>query len=217
MKEEIQSKIDDIKGIIAVLPTNNKDNREKKIKFIEEEERKALALLSEVESEINARTDKMDLIKENLDLKELEEELKKCSILNEWTTYNNSYEKMHLDYYLYQLHRYYRNDLVNTNDCIRKILEAFKTVGIELTLEDFSLHPYVTEYIVAIQNNSTEEELSAKFESLYWKLPELLKAIEVNFKFIYLKYEKRIDKYFETRHKEFLENHTDKELKERKK
>ena len=217
MKEEIQSKIDDIKGIIAVLPTNNKENREKKSKFIEEEEAKALMLLNEVENEINTRNDKMDALKENNDLKELEEELKKCSILNEWTTYNTSFEKMHLDYYLYQLHRYYRNDLVNTNDCIRKILEAFKNVGINLTLEDFSLHPYVTEYITAIQNNSSEEELSAKFESLYWKLPELLKAIEVNFKYIYLKHEKEIDKYFEARHKEFLENHTDNELKERKK
>ena len=67
-----------------------------------------------------------------------------------------------------------------------------------------------------IQNNTDEEQLKDTFEPLYWKLPELIKAIEINFKSIYLKYEKKIDKYFETKHKEYLSKHTDKELIDKK-
>ena len=203
MKDQVQNQIADVENIISVLPTNNKENREKKRKYIEEEQKKALILLKATEDEIKKRIGKLESLKENKEIDELEEELKKCSIINEWSIYNTSFEKMHLDYYLYQLHRYYKNDLVNTNDCIRKILEAFKNVGIELTKEDFNIHPYVAEYVSLIQNNATEEELSAKFEPLYWRLPELLQTIEINFKYIYLRYEKKIDKYYETRHKEF--------------
>lgn len=217
MEQKIQSQLDNIRNIVSVLPTNNKENREKKARFIEEEEMKLLAILSEVEKELKKRIGKLEALTEDTSLSELAEELKKCSILNEWNKYNTSYEKIHLDYYLYQLHRYYRNDLVNTNDCIRRIIKAFSDVGIELTKEDFNIHPYVAEYVGYIQANMSEEELNAKFEPLYWKLPDLIKTIEINFKYIYLKYEKKIDKYFENRHNEFLKTHTDKELIDRKK
>ena len=212
MKEKIQNQIDDVRNIVSVLPTNNKENREKKFRYLEEEEMKTLSLLSEIEKELKTRVAKLESLQEDKKIGELEKELKKCSILHEWSNYNTSYEKMHLDYYLYQLHRYYRNDLVNTNDCIRKIIKSFKDVGIELTSEDFSIHPYVSEYVGYIQSGMSEEELNSKFEPLYWKLPDLIKTIEINFKYIFLKYEKKIDKYFETRHKEFLDNHSDKEL-----
>ncbi len=184
MEQKIQSQLDNIRNIVSVLPTNNKENREKKARFIEEEEMKLLAILSEVEKELKKRIGRLEALTEDTSLSELAEELKKCSILNEWNKYNTSYEKIHLDYYLYQLHRYYRNDLVNTNDCIRRIIKAFSDVGIELTKEDFNIHPYVAEYVGYIQANMSEEELNAKFEPLYWKLPDLIKTIEINFKYI---------------------------------
>ena len=216
MKDQIQNQLDDIRNIVSVLPTNNKENREKKAKYLDEEETKLILLLSEIERELKTRIGKLESLKENAEINELEDELKKCSILHEWSKYNTSYEKMHLDYYLYQLHRYYRNDLVNTNECIRKIIEAFKNVGILLTSDDFDIHPYVAEYVSMIQAGMSEEELSAAFEPLYWKLPDLIKTIEINFKYIYLRYEKKIDKYFEQRHAKFLAEHTDKEVMDRK-
>ena len=216
MLENLQNQLDETVNIIDTLPENTKDNRQKKLKYIAEEEMKSLALLTAINNELKYRTAKFSFLKENKALEELQKELDKCTIIDEWSNYNTSYEKLHLDYYLYQLHRYYKNDLENVNDCIRQILDIFKGVGINLTQEDFDYHPYVSKYITMIQNNTDEEQLKDTFEPLYWKLPELIKAIEINFKSIYLKYEKKIDKYFENKHKEYLSKHTDKELIDKK-
>ena len=67
-----------------------------------------------------------------------------------------------------------------------------------------------------IQNHYSEEDLHNAFEPLYWKLPELINAIEVNFKSIYLKNQKKIDKYYETKHKEYLKHHSDDDMRARK-
>ena len=45
------------------------------------------------------------------------------------------------------------------------------------------------------------------FEELYWKYPDIIKVLEINFKSIYIRYEKKIEKYyidkFETIHINF--------------
>ena len=216
MIEKLQKQIDDAKKIIEVLPVNNKENRSKKNAYIMEEEMKSMALLTAITKELQLRTNKFKFLTENKNLVNLEKELEKCNILDEWSTYNNSYEKTHLDYYLYQLHRFYKKDLVEVNNCIRKIIEIFNSVGIEITEEDLNYHPYVKEYVMMIQNEFGEDELSKKFEQYYWKLPELITAIELNFKSIFLKNEKKIDKYYELKHKKYLEHHSDSELLSRK-
>ena len=43
---------------------------------------------------------------------------------------------------------------------------------------------------------------------------DIIKIIELNFKSIYLKYEKKIVKYYVARHEEFLKSHTDEEIHE---
>ena len=63
-----------------------------------------------------------------------------------------------------------------------------------------------------ILNNASQEELQKVFEELYWKNANIIKLIELNFKSIYLRKEKLINKYYETRHKEFLNKHKDEEL-----
>ena len=54
--------------------------------------------------------------------------------------------------------------------------------------------------------------MSTYFEEIYWKNPDIINIIEINFKNIYLKNEKKIDKYYETRHQAFLKNHKDEEI-----
>ena len=144
MIEELEKKYDDFKNIVDILPVNNKDNRKKKMDHILEEENNTNSMIDVVKQEIKDRISKFDSLVENPDIKVVEEELSKCNIINEWNTYNTSYEKMHLDYYLYQLHRYYKEDLASVNNCIKKILEAFNKVGISVQKNDFEFNTYVS-------------------------------------------------------------------------
>ena len=216
MLDKLQKQIDDAKKIIEVLPENNKENRSKKNDYLMEEEMKSLGLLTAITKELQLRGSKYDSLVANKNLDTLKLELDKCNVMEDWNTYNNAYEKTHLDYYLYQLHRYQQKDLSEVNHCITQIIDIFKSVGINITATDLNYHPYITKYITMIQNNYSDEELTKVFEQFYWKLPEIIKAIELNFKSIFLKNEKKIDKYYEEKHKKYLEHHTDGELIARK-
>ena len=212
MRESLQNKYDEFKGVLDVLPTNTKSNTKKKLDYILLEETNSRELLDNVKGEIDRRLAPFDNLKENHNISSLESELEKCNIVNEWNDYNTSYEKMHLDYYLYQLNRYYKEDLVSVNNCIKKIIESFKKVNISLSKDDFDFNNYCSLYISKILDNASDEELTQTFEEIYWKFPNLIKTIEVNFKSIYLRNEKKINKYYEDRHKEFLQSHKDEEL-----
>ena len=212
MIEELEKKYEEFKGIIDVLPVNNKENRKKKDNCIEDEKNASNEMLELVKQEINERIAKFADLKENPDINKTASELEKCSIINEWNVYNTSYEKMHLDYYLYQLSKYYKEDLTSVNKCIKKILDAFSKVGIQILKSDFEFNTYVTSYMEKVINNVNEEELAIYFEEIYWKFPDIIKTIEISFKSIYLKYEKKIDKYYLDRHNDFLKKHNDSEI-----
>lgn len=212
MREKLASKYDEFKGVLDVLPVNTKSNQKKKLDYITEEENSTNELLKQIENEFNNRLAIFDTLKENPNIAKLEAELEKCNIVNEWNNYNTAYEKMHLDYYLYQLHRYYKEDLASVNNCIKKIFQSFQKVEITLTKNDFDFNNNVALYIDKIISGATDEELKQLFEEIYWKFPEIVKTIEINFKSIYLRNEKKINKYYEDRHKEFLKSHKDEEV-----
>ena len=212
MIEELTTKYEEFKGVIDILPVNTKYNRKRKVDYIMEEINNDTKRLQQVKTEIEKRIRQFDTLKVNDKIEKLENQLEKCNIANEWNLYNTSYEKMHLDYYLYQLHRYYKEDLVSVNACIKKIIESFKKVEIILTKDDFKFNDYAASYMEKILSNVSDQELSTYFEEIYWKNPDIINIIEINFKNIYLKNEKKIDKYYETRHQAFLKNHKDEEI-----
>ncbi len=212
MIDELNSKYTEFKNVIDILPVNTKYNRKRKLDCILDEEKNDNERLSIVRQEIENRLSKFNNLKANDKIEELEKQLEKCNIINEWNNYNTAYEKMHLDYYLYQLHRYYKEDLESVNACIKKILDSFKKVEIVLTKEDFDFNNYARDYMEKILSNASNEELKLCFEELYWKNSDIIRTIEINFKSIYLRNEKKINKYYETRHLEFLKNHKDSEI-----
>ncbi len=214
MIDELNNKYLEFKNVIDILPVNTKYNRKRKIDCILDEEKNDNERLNLVTAEIESRISKFNELHVNTMVNQLEQELEKCNIANEWNKFNTSYEKMHLDYYLYQLSRYYKEDLASVNACIKKIVESFKKVEIILTKEDFNFNNYVSQYMEKLLNNATDEELKELFEEIYWKNSDIIKIMEANFKNLYLKNEKKIDKYYETRHEEYLKNHKDEELYE---
>ena len=194
MIEELEAKYEEYRGVIEVLPVNTKYNRKRKLEYLDERIDEDQKLIEKINKEIDTRLEELNGLVVNDKIQKLTEELEKCNIVNEWNPYNTAYEKMHLDYYLYQLHRYYKEDLDGLNECIKRILESFKKVEIELTSAEFNFNADVKEYIEMILSNHKPEEIKECFERVYWKNSDIVKILELNFESIYLKYEKKINK-----------------------
>ena len=212
MRDNLEEYYTEFKKTFEVLPTNNKANRQKKLDYLLDEEKNTNSKIKIVLDEIKFRLSPFDSLCENEDIKKVSDKLATCNVTNEWNPYNTSYEKMHLDFYLYQLERYSKEDLVSVNDCLKKIVASFEKVGVVLTKEDFNFNNYAADYMELILNKSHEEGLKNLFEDIYWRFPELIKTIGANFKSIYLRYEKKIDKYYKLRNEEFLKTYNEQDI-----
>ncbi len=211
MKDALIEKYDEFKNVLDVMPTNNKENKQKKYEFIKEEENFNEKFLKLVNEEIELRKSRINNLVVNEVISEKENELNGLTSLL-WNEYNTSYEKLELDYYLYKLTNY-KDNLSRVNECIRKIIDNFNHVGIEITSKMFNYNRYVREYIDTVLTTTDEELLKTKFEELYWKYPELIKTLEISFKGIYLKNQKTIDKFYDDKYAAFLANNNVKEIK----
>ena len=213
--EKLEEQIDKSRSLFDTLPENTIANRKKKVTFLKDEIEKYRNDSIDLFKEMHERFDKIDSIKENAEIAELKKEEEKFSLFKEWNIYNTPYEKMHLDYYLYQLHRYYKEDLEGANACLYSLMEAFKNVGIELTEVDFNYHSYASEYIKTILNHKDDtKKIHEVFESIYWKCPEIIRVLESNFKSIYFRNIKKIERYFEERKNDILGKFTIDEINE---
>lgn len=212
MIEELEKEYDGLKDVIEILPIKTKDAKSRKQKLLDEEKEKDKKRISNIKREIEKRLQVFNNLHINPDIENLKKEKETCNIMNEWNEYNTSYEKMHLDYYLYQLHRYYKEDLKSVNECLNRLIETFKRVDITLSKEDFDFNEYAQDYMDKVIMGASKEELKVLFESYYWKNPDFIKILEANFKSIYYRYEKQINKFYDLRHQEFLSKHKDNEI-----
>jgi len=204
--KKMNEQIEVDKEILSVLPKNNKKNLITYKDKAAEIKRRYDTYLNEINMEIKRRVIKITSIAPNPKIEETAkeiEEMKDIRILNENIT---SFEKMELDEILFVLKRFYKNNLELVNESIVQCLERFKKVGIKLKASDFNYSIYTKEYMKVFFNelkkgdiNSTE--VKENFEQIYWKCSDIIMQIELNFRSIYLKNEKEIDKYFENEKK----------------
>ena len=159
MKEAfLIEKYEEFKNVLDVMPTNNKENRKKKSEYISSEELFNNKLLDLINKEIERRKTVISSVSENEVIQEKETELNNLinTLINE---YNTSYEKLELDYYLSKMISY-KDDLPKVNDCIRKLINNFKNVGVEITSSMFDYNDNVKLYIEELLNNSDEKILN---------------------------------------------------------
>lgn len=205
------------KELLSVLPRNNIKNSkvyyEKAIKIREE----ALEYKEKLLLEINKRVKKIES-KEEISNK-YEEELKKYKentrILNE---YNSCYEKSYLDIILKNISKYYKNNLYKVNYDIYLALKAFKTVGVELSASDFIFGKEGNEYMMVFfeENDINSDKLKESFNKLYWKSPDFILYICINFKHLYYKNIKKFSKYYSSKKQEIYDGEIDGYIKEYK-
>ncbi len=115
MIQDIQDEIKLIKDNINTLPKNNKANIQKFKDYIDDIKDKYNSHFKNVTNEIISRYNKftvmetIELTKESLDYE----------FLNLVDSNTNSYEKMELDYKIYKLKYFYKDNLKEINDLIR--------------------------------------------------------------------------------------------------
>ena len=206
---KLNNQIEVDKEILSVLPVNNKKNlKEYKLKC-EEIKKNYENYLENINSEIKRKAVKIKSIPPNSNIDELYKQIKnmeKIKLLNKNIT---SFEKMDLDELLFVLKRFYKNNLELINENIEKCLEKFKSVGIELKEEDFNYSLYTREYMKVLldeikNDNINSTRVKENFEQIYWKCPEIITHIELNIRSLYLKNEKKINKYFQDIRKDVL-------------
>ena len=197
-KDKLVKQIDVDKEVLSILPKNNKKNlnayKDKcnEIKLTYENDLLNLVL------EIKSRSIKFESLKENPQIEEYEDELAKYNRLRVLNHYVTSFEKMELDQLLYVLRKFYDNNLDSIENSIISCLNKFKEVGIILTSNDFDYSSYTKEYMDALLKSQKDPSINLKetFENIYWKCPDIILHIEQNFRSIYLRHTKEIDKYY---------------------
>lgn len=209
---KLLEKIESDKEILSAMPKNNKKNIAKYVQTIKDLKEEYKSAQIEVWDEMQKRYNKIISVKENKKIEIQKSEMQELeNLLEIIDTTKTSYEKMGLDKRIYKLGKFYKENLESINTEILACINKFKEVGVELTQEDFNYSIYVNEYMGVFfkeitNENINSDEVKEKFEEIYWKCPDLIIHIELNFRYLYALNKKAVDKYYDKRKEELLKN-----------
>lgn len=212
--KEVNEQIEASKEILATFPRNNAKNIKACIAQIQDYQKKFIEVKETLIQEMEKRIGKLEEIKKAEEIVKLEEEVinkeKELHVINNFQT---SYEKMNLDKILFSLNIFYKKNLEVVNEAILKAIEKFKEVGVVLMPKDFTYSKYVNEYMQVFfqekeKGNVNSDRIKSEFEKIYWKCPDIIIHIRLNIFYLYKENEKNIDKYYERRQEEILQNST---------
>lgn len=198
MLNEYKDKIELQKEVLAALPRNNNKNNKLYKAKVEEMLKEYQVDKEVVEEEITKRRNRYLSLEydKNIDniTNKINELLPQLPLLNK---YNSSYEKSNLDIILYELGHFYKTDLDKVNTDIKKAIDIFSLVGIPLSIEDFNYSYYSGIYMKKFLSNQDNDILKTDFEEIYWKCPDIITHITLNFKYLYYKNKKKFDIYYD--------------------
>ena len=178
------NKLQAYKDMLASLPQNNIKNKKiyhENIKSIYDKE---IIVLNDIHDEIKKRITSYLNVKENTEITTLNKninDIKQNLIIT--NNYASSYEKSGLDILLYNLTHYYKTDLSDIFETIEKVNDIFKSVNIILTAKDFNYSYYSNVFMNIYLNNKSS--LEEKFDELYWKCPDIITHLALNYKYLY--------------------------------
>lgn len=219
--DEFVSDVNLKKEILETMPKNNVRDLKAYISKLQENLSIAQEEQAALEDEIKKRYKKIRGPKISDELKNMMQRLENSEgvlyLLNEMDT---SYEKMNLDKALFNLNHYYSKNLEMVNDTILYCIKKFEEVGVKLELKDFNYSEYVKEYLKVFfaemeKGTINSNKIKNKFDEIYWKCPNLIIHIVLNIKYLYLRKEKEIDKYFKNQKTNLIKNFTAKDIIER--
>jgi len=209
--EKIESQIATDREVITVSPRNGIKAIKTLVKTIEDTTKKYQAVNEKLLNDITSRYDELVAVEENDELPKLEQEILKLDVAIKNTDTRSSYEKMRLDKIVYNVNGYYKSNLERLNKELIDCVKQFESVGIIITAKDFNISEYAQEYMAVLLHEAcngqiNSERIKETFEKVYWKCSEVVTHLYVNIRYIYDKYENEIDKFYENKMEEILQN-----------
>lgn len=205
MFDKLEKDINLTEEVLNGLPINNDKNKRKFIDEIDTEISNYQKRLDEIVLECKRRLSSFD----NISYEEVSDNKKTISTLKNILKYTNnlstSYEKLDLDKIIYQLSHFQDDDLINNNRKILMAINTFKASSIVLTHKDFNYTNFVYEYMeMFFDGDLTISRIKDVFDNIYWRCPNIMLQIELNFRYLYIKNKKKMDAYFDSFSKRVL-------------
>ena len=195
MLNEYKDKIELQKEVLAALPRNNNKNNKLYKAKVEEMLKEYRVDKEVVEEEITKRRNRYLSLEYDKNIDNITNKINELlPLLNK---YNSSYEKSNLDIILYELGHFYKNDLDKVNTDIKKAIDIFSLVGVPLSEDNFNYSYYSSIYMKKFLSNQDNDILKTDFEEIYWKCPDIITHITLNFKYLYYKNKKKFDIYYD--------------------
>lgn len=200
IKEDIELK----RGVLKKSPLKTKKDQKKYIELLDEYSIRYNSYLKNVDKYIQSKAKSLtfnDIKVDNFNIEEVNERISSLNnVAKILYPYNTYYEKLGFDVLLYNLENFSSFDFVKVNETIKEISDIFKKINVELTEDDFKITPYVHEYMKAFYIESANVNpnyfsLQNVFERIYWKVPNLIKHIVLNFRMIMTDNKDTFNKY----------------------
>ena len=192
MIDKLNEDIAKINSNLDILPKKTKKNIEKYESYLDSSIEKYEYLLNKVKEEIELRSSNVKNRYSNLTYEEIDTTIDYDSIkLSDYRA--RSSEKLNLENLFYKL-EHSSNNLDDINNTLMTLISNFRDAGIGLTEQDFTITKFVHEYIKALL--SSRDNIQDVFNDIYWKDSDILKHIELNFRYLYHKNEKYLNDYF---------------------
>ena len=193
----ITNDIEAKKTLLSSMPINNKTNvkkyNEKIASIYENYEYYKDSVLKYLKAKSESFECEDDTTNTEELMKQFEEYKHMKFILNPMNSFK---EKMGLDDLLYDIHNYSNFTFNEINEIITKLINKFKTAGINLKSSDFKYTYYVNEYMTEFfSSNGDYSKLSQVFEQIYWYNPNIIEHIELNFRKLINKNQKNFEEY----------------------
>ena len=193
----ITNDIEAKKTLLSSMPINNKTNvkkyNEKIASIYENYEYYKDSVLKYLKAKSESFECEDDTTNTEELMKQFEEYKHMKFILNPMNSFK---EKMGLDDLLYDIHNYSNFTFNEINEIITKLVNKFKTAGINLKSSDFKYTYYVNEYMTEFfSSNGDYSKLSSVFEQIYWYNPNIIEHIELNFRKLINKNQKNFEEY----------------------
>lgn len=196
IEEDIQSK----KLLFSTMPVNTKTNKRKYNAKIDEVNNTYIEYHKAIKKYIELKSKSFNVI-DSRNTAELSDKIAALEnirfILNPLNTY---FEKMGFDTLFYQLTNSQDFNFITLNNIFNEFINKFEMVDIRLTKKDFDYTYYVNEFMSAFLHmkkigEKNSDKLTEIFEKLYWENPEIISQIELNFRKLVRKNEKKFIGY----------------------
>jgi hypothetical protein len=213
MNDKVNEHIAKVLDNIGILPLKTNSDKVKYSKYIKDNIKEYSTMKNDALEEINTRYNALVITPENKEIIKLSSEKLDIDLIRLNHPQINMIDRLNLDYLIYKLTRYYKDDLDNINKIILEIISILKKCGINLTIDDFNYTIYVNEYMkVLLSNYNNRNMIHNAFDSIYWKCPYLITEIALNFRYlIFQNYHKLENNLKKTNVSNIIKDYQDKE------